>query len=139
MEALRPRYCTALAGLQMGAMYLTAAGATQDEAIGELPELPYPIGPNQNTPVTMLPLQPPLYEVKVRFYADAICRQSLCKLFQHTGVMLVSSDRFVVKAFVSVSAPGGQYPTLSNTYANRATYSQGMHLWCRLLLHILLL
>lgn len=63
----------------MGAMYLTAAGATQDEAIGELPELPYPIGPNQNTPVTMLPLQPPLYEVKVRMYAGAICMQNCVK------------------------------------------------------------
>ena len=50
----------------MGAMYLTADGATQDEAIGYLPKLPYPVGPNQYTPVTMLTLSPPEYEVQVR-------------------------------------------------------------------------
>lgn len=49
----------------MGAMYLTADGATQDHAIGELPRLPYPVGPNQYTPVTMLPLSPPNYAVNV--------------------------------------------------------------------------
>lgn len=52
-------------GVQMGAMYLTADGATQDEAIGYLPKLPYPVGPNQYTPVTMLTLSPPGYEVRV--------------------------------------------------------------------------
>ncbi|DBB11708.1 TPA: hypothetical protein ACH3X3_005878 [Trebouxia sp. C0006] len=52
-------------GVQMGAMYLTADGATQDEAIGYLPKLPYPVGPNQYTPVTMLTLSPPGYEVRI--------------------------------------------------------------------------
>jgi hypothetical protein len=49
----------------MGAMYLTADGATPDEAIGVLPKLPYPLGPNQYTPVTMLTLAPPMYAVQV--------------------------------------------------------------------------
>ena len=66
--AILSRGWDAIAGLQMGAMYLTADGATQDEAIGELPELLYPVGPNQNTPVTMLTLQPPNYDVKVSFH-----------------------------------------------------------------------
>ena len=59
-------YFAVFSGVQMGAMYLTADGATQDEAIGQLPELPIPVGPNQYTPVTLLPLQPPNYEVHVR-------------------------------------------------------------------------
>lgn len=54
-----------LAGIQLGAMYLTADGATQDEAIGPLPTLPFPVGPNQYTPITMLTLQPPSYDVQV--------------------------------------------------------------------------
>ena len=53
------------AGIQLGAMYLTADGATQDEAIGALPTLPYPVGPNQYTPITMLTLEPPKYDVQV--------------------------------------------------------------------------
>ena len=53
----------------MGAMYLTADGAKQDEAIGQLPTLPYPVGPNQYTPVTMLTLAPPNYDVQVRHHA----------------------------------------------------------------------
>ncbi len=53
------------AGVQLGAMYLTADGAEQDEAIGYLPKLPYPIGPNQYTPATMLTLSPPNYDTQV--------------------------------------------------------------------------
>lgn len=46
-------------------MFLTADGATQDEAIGVLPKLQYPVGPNQYTPITMLTLSPPNYDVQV--------------------------------------------------------------------------
>lgn len=53
------------AGTQMGAMFLTADGAVQDEKIGYLPQLPLPVGPNQYTPVTLLTLAPPLYAAQV--------------------------------------------------------------------------
>lgn len=54
-----------ITGVQLGAMYLTADGAQQDQAITGLPKLPYPIGPNQYTPVTMLTLAPPNYDVQI--------------------------------------------------------------------------
>ena len=46
-------------------MFLSADGAVQDEEIGDLPQLPYPVGPNQYTPVTLLPMAPPLYAAQV--------------------------------------------------------------------------
>ena len=63
----KPSSSAVASGVQLGAMYLTADGATQDNAIGELPQLPYPVGPNQYTPITLLPLSPPNYDVSVSY------------------------------------------------------------------------
>ncbi|KAK9866371.1 hypothetical protein WJX84_008187 [Apatococcus fuscideae] len=48
-----------MTGVSLGAMFLTANGATQDNAVGPLPKLPKPVGPNQYTGATLLPLEPP--------------------------------------------------------------------------------
>ena len=55
-----------LVGVSLGAMFLTANGATQDNAVGPLPKLPKPVGPNQYTGATLLPLEPPNYATRVR-------------------------------------------------------------------------
>lgn len=57
--------CMQCTGVKVQAMYITPDGATQDEAVGILPDLKYPIGANQYTPATMLELAPPNYDAKV--------------------------------------------------------------------------
>ena len=50
----------------MEALFFTADGASLDEAVGPLPELPIPVNYPQYSSLVLLPLEPPAYAAQVR-------------------------------------------------------------------------
>ena len=53
------------AGWQMQALYLNYDEAIQDEAVGDLPPLPYPVTYPAYGSLALLPLQGPNYQAQV--------------------------------------------------------------------------
>lgn len=56
---------TCCAGAIMGALYFNADGASNDDSIGDLPDLPVPISYPQYGGFTLLPLEAPEYTARV--------------------------------------------------------------------------
>lgn len=54
-----------LAGAIQGALYFSATGASNDDSIGDLPNLPVPISYPQYGGFTLLPLEGPDYAARV--------------------------------------------------------------------------
>lgn len=76
------------AGSSMEALFLTADGASMDEAVGPLPELPVPVNYPQYTSMALLPLVPPGYEAQVT--CSRLCLSSEC-FFGHCISVEVSA------------------------------------------------
>lgn len=59
----------------MGALYFTADGASNDDSIGDLPDLPVPISYPQYGGFTLLPLEAPEYTARVDPPGPLCCEQ----------------------------------------------------------------
>lgn len=51
----------------MEALYFTASGASEDTAVGDLPDLPLPVNYPHYGSLALLPLQSPTYDAQVVF------------------------------------------------------------------------
>ncbi len=58
----------------MGALYFTADGASNDNSIGDLPNLPVPISYPQYGGFTLLPLEGPNYTQQVHPFLSPVIR-----------------------------------------------------------------
>ena len=89
---LRVRYN--LAGAIQGALYFSATGASNDDSIGDLPNLPVPISYPQYGGFTLLPLEGPDYAARVSTVDQHPCL--ICSLVKlHMGVSFAAKQLVV--------------------------------------------
>lgn len=76
-------------GAQMEALYFAPTGASPDEAVGNLPDLPLPVSYPQYNSLALLPLKSPNYATQVSFCACLL----VCVNLQHLPILPIFSRR----------------------------------------------